>query len=93
MTSELTQDERRESATEILNVVLELCSTDEAAMELAQAVCDAVPSEEKFTEVTKQLLGYLKQLGDLGKLVKGRCVSLHPAREPHLWPAVLEPLG
>ncbi len=93
MASELTQGERQESATEILNVVLELCSTDETAMELAQAVRDAVPSGEKFAEATKQLLGYLKQLGDLGKLVKGRCASLHPAREPHLWPAVLEPLG
>lgn len=93
MISELTLDERQASATEILNVVLELCWTEEEARKLAQSVRDAVSSSEKFAEATRQLLSHLEKCGDVGKLVVGRCASLHPAREPHLWPAVLEPLA
>lgn len=93
MTPEQALQGRLASASEILGVVAELCGSDQQALRLAQSIRDKVASESEFTKATEKFTQYLECCGELGKLVMGRCASLHPAREPHLWPAVLEPLA
>lgn len=93
MALEWTPQERLASAAEVLGVVVELFGFDPTTLRLAQSMHEAAPSGEGFDEAMEQLTSRLEECGEMGKLIKGRCASLHPARETYLWPAVLEPLA